>query len=202
MPKVFADRNLVRESLVSAGRELFARYGLKRTSVQDITSKAGIAKGTFYAFFSSKEQLFFEIMEQEEQFREELLSRQYQEAETAREGIRTIISEGLRFVSENELLQQLFQEDTYAALMQKLTKEELNRHRKQDEADTRSFIELLQQQGLLIDRPPELITGVLRALFLLTLHQKEIGEQQFPAIMELLAELLADGLTTEKGKTP
>ncbi len=50
-----------REKLVSAAMELFARNGFDKTTVDEIVAKAGVAKGTFYLYFRSKDDLIKEI---------------------------------------------------------------------------------------------------------------------------------------------
>ena len=46
-----------RRELLDIGEELFTRKGYDETTVSDIVSAAGIAQGTFYHHFRSKEQL-------------------------------------------------------------------------------------------------------------------------------------------------
>jgi AcrR family transcriptional regulator len=73
MPKGFTEkeRESIHQQLLERGREIFANYGVRKTSVEDLTRAVGISKGAFYIFFSSKEELFLEIMEQfEARFRE------------------------------------------------------------------------------------------------------------------------------------
>ncbi len=48
----------VRERLVVASREAFARRGFAQVNVADICKEAGIAKGSFYRYFDSKEEIF------------------------------------------------------------------------------------------------------------------------------------------------
>ncbi|MCY8267901.1 TetR/AcrR family transcriptional regulator, partial [Bacillus haynesii] len=68
MPKFTEkEKEAIRSALVQSGRELFAKLGLKKTSVGELTASAGIAQGSFYTFFDSKEELYFEILQQEEQ---------------------------------------------------------------------------------------------------------------------------------------
>ena len=64
MPKIFSDtdRTNIRESLLIIGRKALERNSYKNISIADIASDAGIAKGTFYNFFPSKEVFFYEIM--------------------------------------------------------------------------------------------------------------------------------------------
>lgn len=49
--------NLKYEDLVKTARELFWKHGFKRVSVQEICSRSGVSKMTFYKFFSNKTEL-------------------------------------------------------------------------------------------------------------------------------------------------
>ncbi len=46
-----------RADLLEAGRELFFAQGVAGTSLDDITSRAGVSKGLFYLYFRSKDDL-------------------------------------------------------------------------------------------------------------------------------------------------
>jgi TetR/AcrR family transcriptional regulator, transcriptional repressor for nem operon len=50
-------RHSVREQIVAAGLDTLHRRGFNATSVQDITTAAGVPKGSFYNHFESKETL-------------------------------------------------------------------------------------------------------------------------------------------------
>lgn len=52
----------IRESIKKASRELFRRYGYKKTSVSEIAKKAKIAKATIYKYFDSKELVLHAIL--------------------------------------------------------------------------------------------------------------------------------------------
>jgi AcrR family transcriptional regulator len=47
-----------RAAILDAALILFGRYGFRRTSVDDIARHAGIAKGTVYLYFATKEEIF------------------------------------------------------------------------------------------------------------------------------------------------
>jgi AcrR family transcriptional regulator len=53
-----------RARLMVVGREVFEELGFLDTRIADIASAAGIAVGTFYTYFDSKEQLFMEIVQE------------------------------------------------------------------------------------------------------------------------------------------
>jgi len=50
--------------LVKAGTSLFAEKGFFSTTVDEITRKAGVAKGTFYLYFQDKNELLRHILQQ------------------------------------------------------------------------------------------------------------------------------------------
>jgi AcrR family transcriptional regulator len=50
-----------RDRILDAAQSLFVRYGVKRTSIDDVAREAGIAKGTVYLSFKSKAELFAAI---------------------------------------------------------------------------------------------------------------------------------------------
>jgi AcrR family transcriptional regulator len=52
-----------RESIVQAALKLFEEKGYHATKVSDIVREAGIAQGTFYLYYKSKEDLFRSIAE-------------------------------------------------------------------------------------------------------------------------------------------
>ena len=50
-----------KRKLISAGLELIKEKGFDAINVEDITKKAGVAKGTFYIYFKRKEDIVMEI---------------------------------------------------------------------------------------------------------------------------------------------
>ncbi len=50
------------EKLLVSARELFANNGYVTTKVEDITHNANVAKGTFYTYFKTKEDIFIKII--------------------------------------------------------------------------------------------------------------------------------------------
>ena len=50
-----------REKLVNAAKEIICEKGLTNTSIDEITERCGVAKGTFYTYFKRKEDIVFEL---------------------------------------------------------------------------------------------------------------------------------------------
>lgn len=62
MPK-FSDteKEMIRQKLMQEGERLFTTFGLKKVSIDEIVRAAGIAKGSFYSFYTNKEHLYMDI---------------------------------------------------------------------------------------------------------------------------------------------
>jgi len=56
-------RRETRRLLMQAGRSLFAERAADQVSIERITERAGVAKGSFYNHFKSRDELFEEIIE-------------------------------------------------------------------------------------------------------------------------------------------
>ena len=51
-----------RENIIETAKKVISEKGFKEASIQDITQKAGVAKGTFYTYFKTKEEIIKELM--------------------------------------------------------------------------------------------------------------------------------------------
>lgn len=56
------EKQNIQMKLLSECEKSWAKFGYKKTSIDELCAKAGISKGAFYAFFESKEALFCDTM--------------------------------------------------------------------------------------------------------------------------------------------
>ena len=56
-------REQTRQDLLNAARRVLSRNGFHRTKILDIAGEAGLAVGTFYLYYPTKEALFLEMVE-------------------------------------------------------------------------------------------------------------------------------------------
>ncbi|MFZ5481433.1 MAG: TetR/AcrR family transcriptional regulator [Myxococcota bacterium] len=54
-----------KERILDAATRLFARYGFRKTSIDEVAAEAGVGKGTVYLTCESKEDLFFQVVHRE-----------------------------------------------------------------------------------------------------------------------------------------
>jgi TetR/AcrR family transcriptional repressor of nem operon len=58
MPYSSEHRERVREKIVQSARRLFNRKGFNAVSIDDVMADAGLTRGSFYAYFDSKSDLY------------------------------------------------------------------------------------------------------------------------------------------------
>ncbi len=56
------EKQMQKKYLLEIGKVLLLQYGIKKTTVDDIVNEANIAKGTFYLYFKSKEDFFYQLI--------------------------------------------------------------------------------------------------------------------------------------------
>lgn len=62
MARVVKDADVRRKELLDTALSLFEQDGFERTSIDQITAEVGVAKGTFYHYFSSKQDLLEQLV--------------------------------------------------------------------------------------------------------------------------------------------
>lgn len=194
-------RERVREALHETGRELFARYGIRKTSISELTETVGIGKGTFYQFYDSKEELYVDILNQ---YREEvvprLLTETFEAHDDPEDAIRAFLEQGMDVAESDPFFRQIIDEDELDMLQQKYL-EELQAGHERDVATILPYIEQWYAEGQVTGPDPETIVDVLDAVAYLTLHVEDIGEDRYPAVRDTIISAVAAELTRNSDGT-
>jgi len=82
---------LLREKILSGADRLFQKYGLLKTTMEDIAREAGKGKSTLYYYFKSKEEIFDEIIQNEKKQFFETIQIAVSKAPTAKEKLHVFI---------------------------------------------------------------------------------------------------------------
>jgi len=193
------DRQAIRRSLLEQGRKLFLRFGLRKTNVEQLARAAGIAKGTFYHFFGSKEELCLEIFHQEENGLAREIEALLARHEDAGEALRAVLGYSLRFVRSDSLLSQLRESGEYALLSRGAGRARFAKHQARDVDFAGKVLEALRQKGAVCPVEPAVAAGILRAIVLLAFHEEEIGARLYAPAMERIVSWIAEGITRGGG---
>ncbi|CAM4407741.1 TetR/AcrR family transcriptional regulator [Paenibacillus tarimensis] len=191
------EREIITAKLLSEGRRQFETLGLKKTSVADLTKAAGIAQGSFYLFYGSKEELYYDILLQDEQeIREQMLA-PLRVGRVSREDFKQFLRASVKLMEERPLLRQLYDETVMEQLFRKLPEEKLSENFRNDADDLLPVLLRGKEQGWLTAQNPETVVSLIRAVVLLSFQKRQIGEEQYDATLELIIDLIARGLVTE-----
>jgi AcrR family transcriptional regulator len=98
-------RQGTRLRLLEAAALELARVGLARANINEISVAAGLAKGTVYNYFDSKEELFLAVVE--EACRRAVAGAEAPPGASTRERLRTVLLSDMRWVRENEPFAQV-----------------------------------------------------------------------------------------------
>ena len=201
MPRSFteAERTSIREHLLAAGRELFARRGIRATTVEQLARAAGISKGAFYTFYPSKEALFFALVEEIETATQQGLEAQVSAA--PHEAVRLLLRTSLTVRDENPLLGLATSEEAVAVL-RTLNPAEQQTFMNRDVEMTTAILATLAARGVHLSVDSTELAGLLRALVFVAMHRDDIGAQLAPAVEDFLVEALAKALVLPEESEP
>jgi len=89
-----------RERIIVTAQVLFGRFGLKKTTLDEIIRRANVAKGTFYKHFSNKEVLFMEVVARESATLTALIRDAVRDAPTPQDKMTAYLKVRVRTVAE------------------------------------------------------------------------------------------------------
>ncbi|MDD5486712.1 MAG: TetR/AcrR family transcriptional regulator [Dehalococcoidales bacterium] len=192
------ERELIRNKLLEKGKEHFERFGLKRTNVADLAREAGIAKGSFYLFFESKEDLFLTINEEFDKHLQHEAAQTLEKASNPKETFRKALLNIIELFNDDPMLKLAANREEFESLSRKIPADKFRKHQESSVELLAGLIESWQQRGLIRDYNPRVIAGAVKSLYYVVLHRKFIGEDIFPQVADLLIDSLVANLVAAK----
>ena len=183
--------------IFNSGRELFYSKGFKDTNVSDIAKMAGIGVGTFYNYYSSKEELFLEIYIKENGDLKKRLMESVDLNEDPVTFVTKFVAQNISEMNSNRILKEWYNKDLFSKLEKYF--DEQGGTKSIEELMHGGMVELIKKwktEGKIrADLDDEMIMTIFFAIPYIELHKSEIGIQYFPQIMLYIAELIMKGLT-------
>lgn len=185
-----------RAEIYQCGKELFTLKGFKDTNVAEIMQKAGMATGTFYKYFSSKDKLFMEIYNEENiKLKKRIMDTIDLEGEPG-QVMQQMMVLNFQGMSENPILREWYNKDVFNKIEQAFRED---KGLEQVDFLYDSFIQVVkkwQADGKMrSDISPDLIMAIFAALINIDTHKEEVGLKYFPQVLQYLAEFTMKGLT-------
>jgi len=171
-------RENTRARLLEAGLEVFAEKGIRRVTVDDLVGAAGFTRGAFYSNFSSIEELFFAVFEDQA---ERMLAAVRVAIESIPEGEFSLASLGTVFESVHPFGRQWYlihTEFVLLALRNSEAREVLGEHSRRFSAE---LVDVIGDVLARLDRraaiPLDQVTETAVALYMHSIAQENLGEQ-------------------------
>ena len=168
----------LRKALLKETRHCAVTLGMKKTSVEQLTKSVGIAKGSFYKFYESKEMLFFAVLEGIHAELYGVADHALSEANglpPSERAAKAVLAVCRRLSDTGDMV---FIENDAKLLLQRLP-DDINHD---DEAHIR---QLLEKYDLVPKRGASLAAATVRGLILTVSHKEQIGEL-YPQVLETL----------------
>jgi len=194
------DKSLRRDEILAAAKEVFARKGFHATTIAEIAKQAGLAYGSIYWYFDSKDELFHALMEVEEgALRAHVtaalgapgLSAEYALGEP---GFRAAVQATFEFFEADKATVKLLFRDAYA-LGDRFEKH-LGGIYERFIDDIETIVVASQERGEVVAAPPRMIAYTLAALVGQLAHRRLATDDDVTAaqVADFAVSLVLDGL--------
>jgi len=187
--------------LLKCAKELFTTLGYKNTNISKITKMAGMATGTFYNYFESKDSIFMEIyIEENGKLKEEILKEVDLDANPM-EVMHILSKLNYQGMMNNPILRHWYDKETFNKIEQSFKTSNGLDNLDFMYNDFIKIIEYWQENNKIRkDIKSDMIMAIFNALINVDLHKEEIGIKYFPDMMDYLSQFVMDGLMTTETK--
>lgn len=197
MPRAFTEqeKQYIRRKLLDAGLELFGSRSIRKVSVDELANKANISKGSFYSFFSSKEELYFSLLDEaQRKFKADILTAASKPFDNNAARLKHIFRQSVQSWLDNPLSEKLGSDDLEYVL-RNMPPGVIEKHMSDDADFSSQIIELCRQTGIDVGDEPDLVSGLLRSVFLVSLHEKSFSKEIHLKVIYTLFDLIAEYIT-------
>lgn len=197
MPKGFTDRDKerIRKELLRKGQVHFTRYGLKKTSVDELARTVGIAKGSFYKFFPSKETLLMAIHEESEQKLRHDLMRKLDGVRDPSDKLRTFLKDSFAVMEKDPLLVTVLRKGSLDGLSDFIVSQPYEEHYRHNIVFMVELVRTWQGEGVIKPLDPEVVSNLIGSAFFIFLQRETLGEPMYTKVTDMLVEALVGYLT-------
>ncbi|MGK0606000.1 TetR/AcrR family transcriptional regulator [Enterococcus gilvus] len=181
-----------KQMLVDKGRALVYQHGIKKVSVDDVVASAGIAKGSFYHYFSSKDEFLYAIVYQ---IHRELFGRLKIIAERIKplssyERRQTIKAFSDQFFSSNDMIFFVKEQQEIQRFLLRYSKEKMAELETYEKQNYRDFFAILEIE----DKHPEIVQNYVHLLGFGMFHREVMIDTYLAETVHIMLDGLMDYL--------
>ena len=188
------EKEVIRKKLHKVAKECLQRYGVKKTTVDQMAAMADISKGSFYNFYSSKEMLFFAVLEE---YQIDVMDRLTEQLDMeAKIDTNRLVQLLYDFYQDfrYSFMYTIFKNHEMELLVRKLPKEAITNHHL---IDDRMVKKIVSRINIRENVSVEIVSALFRTIAMTILHIEEIGEEQFDTTLKLVIQGIVVQITKE-----
>ena len=188
------EKEVIRKKLHKVAKECLQRYGVKKTTVDQMAAMADISKGSFYNFYSSKEMLFFAVLEE---YQIDVMDRLTEQLDMeAKIDTNRLVQLLYDFYQDfrYSFMYTIFKNHEMELLVRKLPKEAITNHHL---IDDRMVKKIVSRINIRENVSVEIVSALFRTIAMTILHIEEIGEKQFDTTLKLVIQGVVEQITKE-----
>ena len=188
------EKEVIRKKLHKVAKECLQRYGVKKSTVDQMAAMVDISKGSFYNFYSSKEMLFFAVLEE---YQIDVMNRLTEQLDMeAKIDTSRLVEllydfyQGFRY----SFMYTIFKNHEMELLIRKLPKEAITNHHL---IDDRMVKKIVSRINIKENVSVEIVSALFRTIAMTILHIEEIGEEQFDIALKFIIQGIVEQITKE-----
>lgn len=188
------EKEVIRKKLHKVAKECLQRYGVKKTTVDQMAVMVDISKGSFYNFYSSKEMLFFAVLEE---YQIDVMDRLTEQLDMeAKIDTNRLVQLLYDFYQDfrYSFMYTIFKNHEMELLLRKLPKEAITNHHL---IDDRMVKKIVSRINIRENVSVEIVSALFRTIAMTILHIEEIGEEQFDTTLKLVIQGVVEQITKE-----
>ena len=188
------EKEVIRKKLHKVAKECLQRYGVKKTTVDQMAAMVDISKGSFYNFYSSKEMLFFAVLEE---YQIDVMNRLTEQLDMeAKIDTNRLVQLLYDFYQDfrYSFMYTIFKNHEMELLIRKLSKEVITNHHL---IDDRMVKKIVSRINIKENVSVEIVSALFRTIAMTILHIEEIGEEQFDTTLKLVIQGVVEQITKE-----
>lgn len=188
------EKEVIRKKLHKVAKECLQRYGVKKTTVDQMAALADISKGSFYNFYPSKEMLFFAVLEE---YQIDVMNRPTEQLDMeAKIDTNRLVELLYDFYQDfrYSFMYTIFKNHEMELLIRKLPKEVITNHHL---IDDRMVKKIVSRINIRENVSVEIVSALFRTIAMTILHIEEIGEKQFDTTLKLVIQGIVEQITKE-----
>lgn len=188
------EKEVIRKKLHKVAKECLQRYGVKKTTVDQMAAMVDISKGSFYNFYSSKEMLFFAVLEE---YQIDVMNRLTEQLDMeAKIDTNRLVQLLYDFYQDfrYSFMYTIFKNHEMELLLRKLPKEAITNHHL---IDDRMVKKIVSRINIKENVSVEIVSALFRTIAMTILHIEEIGEEQFDIALKFVIQGIVEQITKE-----